>query len=131
MTKLRYLLDTHALIWAASDEDRLGRRAARAIFNTPYEQLGISDVTLQEIGLLVHRGKLEFEGTPEEVLATVLDHVTVLPISLEIALEAPRLPLPHGDQFDRIICATARHHRIPLVTKDGNITDSRLVDVVW
>lgn len=131
MVKLRYLLDTHALIWAAVDEDRLGRHAARAIATTPYHQLGISDVSLQELGLLLHLGRIQFSGDPKKVLAKMLEYVTVLPINLEIALSAPALDLPHSDQFDRIICATARHHRIPLITRDGNLTDANLVDVVW
>jgi PIN domain nuclease of toxin-antitoxin system len=60
-----------------------------------------------------------------------LKFVTVLPITLEIALAAPALALPHGDQFDRIITATAKVHRLPLVTKDANITDSSIVTTVW
>jgi PIN domain nuclease of toxin-antitoxin system len=41
------------------------------------------------------------------------------------------LALPHGDQFDRIITATAKVHRLPLVTKDGNITDAAVVATMW
>ena len=57
--------------------------------------------------------------------------MTVLPITLEIALAAPALALPHGDQFDRIITATAKAHRLPLITKDANITDASVDDTVW
>jgi len=129
--RLRYLLDTHAFLWAATDEDRLGNEAARAIGMTPYEQLAISDVTLQEVGLLVHSGRIAFNGLPAEVLSTMLNHVTVLPITLEIALAAPALALPHGDQFDRIITATAKIHRLPLITKDAAISGSSIVTVLW
>jgi PIN domain nuclease of toxin-antitoxin system len=38
MARLKYLLDTHAFLWAASDEARLSNKAARAIATTPYEQ---------------------------------------------------------------------------------------------
>lgn len=131
MPRLKYLLDTHAFLWAAVDEERLGHKAARAIATTPYEQLAISDVTLQEVGLLLHGGRISFSGSPATVLGSLLQYVTVLPISLEIALAAPGLPLPHGDQFDRIIAATARIHRIPLLTKDANITDAGVVTTVW
>lgn len=131
MAKLKYLLDTHALIWAATDDDRLGTRAAKAIFSTPYEQLAISDVSLQEVGMLLHLGKIQFKDSPEKVFALIFAHLTVLPISFEIAIAAPALDLPHSDQFDRIICATARHHDIPLISRDGNITDSKIVEVIW
>ena len=131
MSRLKYLLDTHAFLWAATDEDRLSIKAARAVATTPYEQLAIADVTLQEIGLLLHSGRVSFNGSPAAVLGLLLHYVTVLPITLEIALAAPTLALPHGDQFDRIITATAKVHRLPLVTKDANIADSAIVATVW
>jgi PIN domain nuclease of toxin-antitoxin system len=60
-----------------------------------------------------------------------LNYVSVLPITLEIALAAPALALPHGDQFDRIIAATAKLHRLALITKDANTTGASVVDTVW
>ena len=131
MARLKYLLDTHAFLWAATDEDRLSNKAARAINTTPYEQLAISDVTLQEIGLLLHSGRISFNGLPATVLGRLLHYVTVLPITLDIAIAAPGLALPHGDQFDRIITATAKVHQLPLITRDANITDSSAVTNYW
>jgi PIN domain nuclease of toxin-antitoxin system len=131
MGRLKYLLDTHAFLWAATDEDRLSIRAARAIHITPYEQLAISDVSLLEIGLLLHIGRISFNGSPATVLGHILSYVSVLPITLEIAIAAPTLALPHGDQFDRIIAATAKIHRLPLITKDANITDASVVATLW
>ena len=131
MARLKYLLDTHAFLWAATDEDRLSQKAAHAIITTPYEQLAISDVTLQEIGLLLHAERISFRGSPAVVLGKLLHFVTVLPITLDIAIVAPALALKHGDQFDRIIAATAKVHQIPLITKDANITDAEVVPTLW
>jgi PIN domain nuclease of toxin-antitoxin system len=131
MSRLKYLLDTHAFLWAATDDDRLSNKAARAISTTPYEKLAIADVTLQEIGLLLHSGRISFKGSPVAILAGMLDYVTVLPITLEIAMAAPGLALPHGDQFDRIITATAKVHRLPLITRDANISASSAIPTVW
>ena len=131
MSRLKYLLDTHAFLWAATNEDRLSAKAARAIATTAYEQLAISDVTLQEIGLLLHSDRIAFHGSPATVLGRLLNYVTVLPITLEIAIAAPALALPHGDQFDRIITATAKIHRLPLITKDANIADAAVVITLW
>jgi PIN domain nuclease of toxin-antitoxin system len=129
--RLKYLLDTHAFLWAATDEDRLSNKATRAISATPFDQLAIADVTLQEIGLLLHSGRISFKGSPTTILANMLDFVTVLPITLEIAVAAPGLALPHGDQFDRIITATAKIHRLPLITRDANISASSVVSTIW
>ena len=131
MARLKYLLDTHAFLWAATDEDRLSIKATRAIHTTPFEQLAISDVSLQEIGLLLHVGRISFHGSPATVLGHLLNYVSVLPITLEIALSAPDLALPHGDRFDRIIAATAKVYRLPLITKDANIVDSAAIETIW
>jgi PIN domain nuclease of toxin-antitoxin system len=131
MARLKYLLDTHAFLWAATDDDRLSLKAARAIATTPYEQLAIADVTLQEIGLLLHLRRVSFEGSPAKVLGLMLDYVTVLPITLDIAMAAPALRLPHGDQFDRVIAATAKTHSLQLITRDAKITDAAVVATVW
>lgn len=129
--RLKYLLDTHAFLWAATDEDRLSSKATRAISTTPYDRLAIADVTLQEIGLLLYSGRISFKGSPATILANMLNYVTVLPITLEIAIIAPELPLPHGDQFDRIITATAKIHQLPLITKDANISASSAISTIW
>lgn len=131
MPALKYLLDTHAFLWAAVDEDKLSAKASKAISTTAYDRLCICDVTLQEIGLLLHSGRISFDGSPRKVLSSLLNYVTVLPITLEIAIAAPALALPHGDQFDRIITATARIHQLTLVTKDANITDASVVSTLW
>jgi len=130
-SRLRYLLDTHAFVWAAADEDRLGAAAARILARVSDSQIAISDVTLQEIGLLLHNGKIAFKGSPAATLGRLLEHVQVLPITLPIAISAPALGLPHGDQFDRIITATARVHHLVLLTRDANITDAGIVPTLW
>lgn len=131
MPRLKYLLDTHAFLWAAVEDQRLSARAARVIATTPWDRLAIGDVTLQEIGLLLHLGRLRLSASPTAVLRPLLDFVTVLPITLEIALAAPALPLPHGDQFDRIIAATAKLHKLVLVSKDSNIAGAGIVETLW
>jgi len=46
------------------------------------------------------------------------------PLLPEIAIASSHLPEPlHGDPADRFIIATARHHQIPIVTRDGKIID--------
>lgn len=55
----------------------------------------------------------------------------VIPIKPEIARLTITLELPHGDPFDRVIAATAKAHRIPLLTRDRSIKDSGVVETVW
>lgn len=46
-------------------------------------------------------------------------------------MESAAVPLPHGDPADRLIVATARVHGVALVTKDGRITESGVVETLW
>src|SRR5438046_2621202 len=39
--------------------------------------------------------------------------------------------LPFRDPFDRMIVGTAKRLRLPIITKDTEITDSALVETVW
>ncbi len=129
--RLKYLLDTHALLWAAIDDNRLGGEAARILASTPYDQLAISDISMQEVGLLVEAGKIKSSNSHLSALRHMLEYVTLLPITLEIGLLAPTLALPHGDQFDHVIAATAKLNKLTLITKDANITDSGVVNTLW
>ena len=46
------------------------------------------------------------------------------PLLPEIAIASSHLPDPlHGDPADRFVIATARHHQIPIITRDGKIID--------
>ena len=128
---VKYLLDTHAVIWVLENSPKLGNAARLA---TPYaaiRDLAISDFTLLEIALLMKKGKLTTTVEPEEMLQQIANLFTVLPVSAAIAWDAASLSLPHGDPFDRVITATARQHRLTLITKDEKITASQLVSVLW
>ncbi len=74
---------------------------------------------------------IALEMRPGKWLRRLPSGRSVLPISLPVAIAAPALALLHGDQFDRIITATAMVHRLTLITKDANITDSGLVTTLW
>jgi PIN domain nuclease of toxin-antitoxin system len=106
-------------------------RRRRGFWPSPYELLAISDVTLQETGLLLQAGRIPFSGKPEVVLGRLLDYVQVLPILLPVAIAASALKLPCSDQFDRIITAAAKVYRLTLITKDANIADADTVATVW
>lgn len=129
--RLKYLVDTHALIWAALDDPKLSRKAARAIHEASPDELGVSDVSIQELALLIHSDKVILSGRPSEEVHAWLEHYSVIPICIEAALLAPSLKLPHSDPFDRMIVATAITLKIPLITRDANIQDSGLVKIHW
>ncbi len=130
--KLRYLADTHALAWAVLSPDKLGAKARRVFKEARPGEVALSSASVIELGRLIDADELDLGARrPSDVFGAAFDFFPVLPVSLDAALRAPVLGLPHGDPFDRLIVAEALALGVPLLTKDGNITDSGLVRVVW
>ena len=129
--KIRYLLGTHAFVWAAHNPDKLGTKARRIIESVAPGELGISATTIIELGQLIHSETVKVEGRPSVAFSAALATITQIPVSLDAAIAAPALAQPHADPADRIIVATALNLGVPLITKDGNITDSGIVRTLW
>lgn len=123
--------DTHALIWWINEPRNLSARAREAIDASPL--IGVSSITCFEVARLAARNRITIDVGAMDWLQNVLalDRITLLPVSVDIAVEAGYLPDSVRDPADRIIVATARHHGVPLVTKDGRIAASQLVPTVW
>jgi PIN domain nuclease of toxin-antitoxin system len=126
------LLDTHVLVWAVEDSKRLSRMAASEIRrNRRHGGLAVSAITLWELAWLLSRGRVQARGTIEAGIRLLLEDVTVLPITPEIAALATQFPddYPH-DPTDRLIGATARAEGLTLITRDEKIRRSPLLKTV-
>lgn len=91
----------------------------------------MSAVSLLEIAVLASGNKPPFRVPLDEFLEDLNTNPAfrILPLNSEVALEAASLgALP--DPADRAIAATARVHRLKLVTSDQRIIESNLVQVV-
>jgi len=127
------LLDTHVVAWAAEDSKRLSRDAASAIRRARRGGgLAVSAITVWELALLVSRGKVQVFGSVETSVRVLLEDVTVIPITPEIAALATQFPDDYPrDPADRLIGATARAEGLTLVTRDERIRRSPLLRTVW
>jgi PIN domain nuclease of toxin-antitoxin system len=127
------LLDTHVVVWAADGSDHLSRTATSEIRRARSDGgLAISAISLWELAFLLTRGRIQMYGTLESSLRLLVEGVTVIPITPEIALLAAQFPDDYpGDPGDRLIGATARAEGIPLITRDENIRKSPLLKTIW
>ena len=128
---VKYLLDTHAAIWAAEEDPMLSQRAKLALLASAADDVLISDITLLEISMLVKKGKIQIQISTSEYLRRLQFLYPPVRITPNIATLAMDIPLPHGDPFDRIIVATVSELRLTLITKDQHITESKLVPTLW
>jgi PIN domain nuclease of toxin-antitoxin system len=122
---VRLLLDTHALIWAAADPDRLPARVGGALTD-PGNVVFLSAASVWEIAVKRARGRLRFPTVDDALLdrAGYRD----LPIARAHAAAVEDLPDHHADPFDRMLVAQARTDDLVLVTADELV---RRYDVRW
>jgi len=127
----RFLLDTHIAIRWLSDPKKLSREQSRVLDEAVRhgERLGVSAITFLEIALLA-------EGQQITGLSALFHQLNtnpafrIIPLTTDIAQEVAALGSSLRDPADRVIVATARIHRLRLLTADERIVESDLVAVV-
>lgn len=117
------LLDTHALLWLDRDDPVLGnatdRMAEKAL---AMGALAASAISFWEIALLLAKDRVELAKPLEQWRHDLLTSGLVeCPVVGEIGIAAVQLQGLHDDPADRIILATAVHHRATLVTADQRL----------
>jgi PIN domain nuclease of toxin-antitoxin system len=129
----RLLLDTHVLLQWFGDARRLSREQARVLQSATRrgEPVALSAFTLLEIAVLHAGGKIQLQSPLEDFFSDLQSQalLRVLPVDFEIAVEVASLGSLR-DPADRAIVATARVHRLRLVTSDQRIIESGLVSVI-
>ena len=130
-----YVTDTHPpVFWASKRSQRLGKRARR-IFREAERgkhSIIVPVAVLEETARLVERRVIRlpvaFRQWAEELARSA--NFQVQPYTIEILLESLGLTVIR-DPADRVIVATARHLRFPLITTDDLILDGNWVQTVW
>ena len=128
---MRYLLDTHTLLWAALQDEFLSARARRIISSSANEVV-VSAASAWEISTKYRLGKIAFaQDLAEDFIPSMqAAGYQMLPISVEHALRAGRLSGEHRDPFDRMLAAQAIHEDMPLISNDQQL-DAFGVRRVW
>jgi len=127
------LLDTHVLLWMASDPRRLSKKA-RAAIREAREKTGvaIAAITLWELAWLAENGRIQVTGSVESFVRETASRVIVAPITPEIAAFAVQLPSSFPkDPADRLIAATAMAEGTTLVTADERIRRAKVLQTIW
>ena len=128
---MRLLLDTHAFLWWLAGSQRLSRSARRAIEDEANDVL-VSAASAWEITTKHRLGKLpEADQVALDISGTVASQrFEELPISVDDAGRAGRLPGPHRDPFDRVLAAQALARDLVVVSTDP-VFDRYAVRRLW
>lgn len=122
---MKLLLDTHLLLWAAGEPNRLPKEA-RNLINDPDNELFFSAASLWEVSIKRGLGRKDFKADPRLLRRGLLDNgYGELPIRSDHVVVLDSLPAIHKDPFDRILVAQAVAEGIELLTTDSQLAQYR------
>ena len=113
-------LDTHILVFSLTGALRPAERVLLS-----QARWSISAIVLWELAKLVQLGRVEMDLDDRQV-SRILNRLHVWPVDLDVARTSVRLDF-RGDPADEIIAATSVVHKVPLVTRDRTIGQSKMV----
>jgi len=126
---VRLLLDTHTLVWWLTNNPRLSAGARTAVA-APSNSVYVSSCSGYEIAYKHQRGQLAV-ALPYPLADLVRrQRFAALPITVEHAEAAGRLPGPHRDPWDRLLIAQAQMEALAIVTVDPVFANYG-VPVLW
>ena len=101
---MRFMVDTHILIWALNNPARIRDDITHILRNEDTE-IHYSQISLWEIAIKYGLGKLDLKGhDPEEFHQAVGESfLQCEALDSEALITSHRLPLKHKDPFDRML----------------------------
>lgn len=120
---MKLLLDTHILLWAASDPQRLPAKMC-ALIDDEENELFFSAASIWEIVIKNRLGRTDFVVDPRIFRTALVDHgYQEVPILCEHVLFVHDLLPLHKDPFDRILVAQSSIEGMGLLTVDPMVID--------
>ncbi len=128
---MRYLLDTHAFLWFAADDERLSEESKR-IYLAPQNDCLLSMVSVWEMAIKLSLNKLEMDCPLAQLIEIAMQRqrIQLLQIKLEHTLHVATLSFHHRDPFDRLLIAQSLVERLPILGCDVAF-DAYGVQRIW
>jgi PIN domain nuclease of toxin-antitoxin system len=116
---MKFLLDTHSLLWTVFEPDKLSAEAQEIIV-AQNNIICVSLVSLWEISIKRNIGRLNIPKDFFEMVTT--GGFEMLPLTIAQIEQYQKLPLHHRDPFDRMLVVQARQQKLVLITRDSEIS---------
>ena len=128
---MKYLLDTHTLLWITTDDPKLSKKAKNIYLDAENEIL-LSIASIWELAIKSSIGKITFQKDLDDFIDFHVkgNNIEILKIELPHVLRIEKLPFHHRDPFDRLIIAQAIEDNLKILGAD-NIFDKYKVKRIW
>jgi len=127
---VKAIIDSHALIWAVDEPERLASQAREVIGDSTNEIL-FSSGSIWELAIKVGLSKLilslPFDTWMRQAVTDL--RLTILPITICADVQS-KLDNHHRDPFDRLLVAHARVWGVPIISSDP-IFDRYGIQRIW
>ena len=115
---MKYLIDTHILIWFIEGNDRLDEDVRSSIAN-PVNEIYVSQASLWELTIKISIGKLSLSISVLELEMFLISHDFLIIETKFLHYDRLRnLPFHHQDSFDRLIISQAQAEDYTIITHD-------------
>ncbi len=132
---MRVVADSHAVVWHSQRSKRLSTLAATALTEAENtDGVVVSVASLIDLWYVTQTTAKVTDADLMELRNKIASSSgwSLQPIDLDVIDATTSIPRDLlGDPWDRFIVATARALDVALVTRDGPIRDSGLVQTIW
>lgn len=128
---MRYLLDTHTLLWIVNDDPQLGNEVKNIFLNNEND-IFASMASVWEMAIKISLKKLEIPGTLSDFVKEHIrgNKIDILSIELNHLYQLENLTYYHRDPFDRLIISQAIVENIPILSSD-KVFDDYPIQRIW
>lgn len=137
MSEQFLVTDTHPLIWYLANEDRKLPKKVLTAFKSAEAGSGthiwVPSAVAWELSQLMRKtDRIKLTASYGELIkeAFFFKSLTLTELQPEDLIIAHSLSF-NRDPFDSLIVATAKRLELPLISADGDITESHTCDVFW
>lgn len=117
---MRYLLDTHVVLWWLTEPEKIHAKAQKIIRDRTNE-IFVSSASFWEMAIKKSIGRLTL---PHNLLETVaMEGFKVLPIMPDECIGVADLPLIHADPFDRLLVLQSKLYDLVIITRNAKIAE--------
>ncbi len=105
---MKYLIDTHILIWLAVSPEKISKEVFEIIEN-PLNEINISTISLWEIAIKLSIKKLDLKGLEISDLVQICEeqNIKIVQLPISAVIQYKKIPIKenHRDPFDRALVA--------------------------